>query len=52
MKVCLNYKMVLTQVFKAFSVFLERESLKKLLSHDDYYDRMLNRMGYWKVIGH
>lgn len=44
-KVCLPYGMVLTQVFESFSISFERESLKKLLSHDEYCDTSLHRWG-------
>lgn len=51
-KAFLPYWMLLTRVFEAFRISLKEESLKKLQSHDEYYDPTLHCMGYWKVSGY
>lgn len=45
-KAYLPYSMILTRVFEVFDIFLEGESFKKLLRHDEYCNRTLYKMGY------
>lgn len=51
-KACLPCGIMLTRVFETFSISLEDESFKKLLSHNEYCDRTLYKMGYQKISGH
>lgn len=50
-KVYLPYNMVLTLVFEHFGLSIERESYRKLMHSDTYYNWTLHRIGYWKVDG-
>lgn len=45
-KSCLAYGMVLTLVFKKFSVPIEGETSQKLMHSDTYFDQTIHRMGY------
>lgn len=51
-KAFLPYGMLLTLMFEAFGISHEGESFKKLLSHNEYCDWTLHRMGYQKVGDH
>lgn len=48
-KAGLPYGMLLTRVFKSFKISFESKSFKKLLSHDEYHDRTLYKIGNQKV---
>ena len=48
----LSYGMLLTLIFRRFGVVIPNEEPKKLLRHiDEYNERTLQRMGFYKENG-